>query len=59
MNTRSIQRALNGGVSGTHNGAEFSRGMYILSVCVCVCVCSGQHALCNFHSIKGKGLCVH
>ena len=38
MNTRSIQRALNGGVSGTHNGAEFSRGMYILCVCVCALV---------------------
>ena len=27
MNTRSIQRALNGGVSHSLNGAEFSRGM--------------------------------
>ena len=26
MNTRSIQRALNGGVPHSHNGAELSRG---------------------------------
>ena len=33
MNTRSIQRALNGGVPHSHNGAELSRGKSLHVLC--------------------------
>ena len=32
MNTRSIQRALNGGVAQSHNGAELNRGTLVTRV---------------------------